>query len=218
MRPQEFAEAAGIPRETLRKFITYHGLIEKWQKRINLVGAATLPSIWERHFLDSAQLFPFLDDDNKVVIDLGSGAGFPGLVLALLAESTRRATVFHLVESDARKAAFLAEAVRALALGERVRIRIARAETLADGELAGAADVVTARALAPLERLCALVAPLLAEGGHAIVPKGARHGEELAAAREAGWRFTLETHPSRTESGAAILVLARLARDSGGAI
>ena len=218
MTRDELASALDVSRETLDKLQLFQSLVEQWQPRINLVGKATLLEIWRRHFLDSAQLFEFLAPDDATVVDLGSGAGLPGLVLALLVEERGWPTRFHLVEADTRKAAFLVEARRALALGERVSVHAVRAESLAVGPLAGTASVVTARALAPLATLCALAAPLLRADGRCVLPKGARHDSEIAAAREAGWRFALETRASRTEDGAAILVLRDLARDSRGGI
>jgi len=214
----EFAAALDVSRETLEKLRLFQQLVGSWQPRVNLVGRATLPDIWRRHFLDSAQLFEFLAPGDETVVDLGSGAGLPGLVLALLAEERLWPTRFHLVEADTRKAAFLVEARRALSLGERVSVHAVRAESLAVGPLAGAASVVTARALAPLATLCGLAAPLLRTDGRCVLPKGARHEAEIAGAREAGWRFALETRASRTEEGAAILVLRDLARDSRGGI
>ncbi len=210
MSPDALAQAAGVSRETADKLVIYQRLIEKWQKTLNLVGPATLGAMPERHFIDSAQLFPLIPATATSLADLGAGAGFPGLVLALCAADAGRALAVHLVESDARKAAFLFEAARALGLLDtRVSVHARRAQAMA-----GKFDVVTARALAPLVELCALAAKLLAPGGTAIFPKGARHAEEVAAARAAGWRFALATHPSRTEREAAILVLRDLARDS----
>ena len=210
MSPEALAAATGVSRETSDKFIIYQHLVEKWQKRLNLIGPATLAALPERHFVDSAQLFPLIPESATTLVDLGAGAGFPGLVLALCAADAGRPLAVHLVESDARKAAFLIEAARAVGLlGAAVAVHAKRAQAMT-----GRFDVVTARALAPLAELCALAAALLAPGGVAIFPKGARHADDVAAARAAGWRFDLAKHPSRTEKSAAILVLRDLARDS----
>ena len=183
----------GVSRETLARLARHLELLGRWQKRINLVGPATLADPWRRHVLDSAQLAPFIPPGRRIA-DIGSGAGFPGLVLAIL-----RGGPVDLIESDARKAAFLHEAVRAT--GAPARVHNARAESLAL-----TADVVTARACAPLDRLLELALPLLAPGGRCVFPKGARAGEELDAAR-ARWRMTARRHPSLSAPDGAILEL-----------
>lgn len=207
MTPESFAAAADVSRETLARFRAYAGLLAKWQTAINLVGRDTLKDVWGRHFLDSAQLWPLVPPDARVLVDLGSGAGFPGLVLALLAAGAGRGPAVHLVESDARKGAFLIEAVRETGLGGAVRVHTARAEALA-GALPPA-DVVTARALAPLAELLALAAPLLAPGGAGLFLKGARAADEIAAAR-ARWDFTVDRRPSLTDPAGAVLIVRRL--------
>ncbi len=206
MTPAQFQAFAGVSRETLQGFVAYHDLLVKWQARINLIAPTTLPEIWDRHFADSAQLFPFLPPDAVRIVDLGSGAGFPGLVLALLARDHARPIDLHLVESDGRKAAFLIEAARLLGLlGQGVVVLAQRAERLAAGPLAGRADIVVSRALAPLAVLLTLTAPLLTPAGHALLLKGERADAECAAARDAGWHFSLASHPSRLPGGGAVL-------------
>jgi 16S rRNA (guanine527-N7)-methyltransferase len=206
--PAQFQAFAGVSRETLQGFVAYHDLLVKWQARINLIAPATLPEIWERHFADSAQIFPFLPPEAVKLVDMGSGAGFPGLVLALLARDRARPIDLHLVEADGRKAAFLIEAARLLGLlGQGVVILAQRAERLAAGPLAGRVDVVVARALAPLAELLALAAPLLTCAGHALFLKGERAEAECADARATGWHFALASHPSRLPGGGALLDL-----------
>jgi len=189
MTPDAFQAFAGVSRETLQDLAAYHALIEKWQAKMNLVSPTTLDAIWERHFADSAQLFPLLDPRWNAVADLGSGGGFPGLVLAILARGAGHATRFHLVESDGRKAAFLIEVALTLKLlNHSVHVVAQRAERLGSSPLAGTIDAVTARALAGLPDLLAHAAPLLRPGGRCLFLKGARAEAEIAAAREAGWR------------------------------
>ncbi len=196
--PDAFARMTGVSRETTDRLAGHLDLLRRWQKRINLVGASTLCDPWRRHMLDSAQLAPLIPSGARLA-DLGSGAGFPGLVLAVL-----RGGPVHLIESDARKAAFLREAVRATAAPAEVHND--RAESL---QLQ--ADVVVARACAPLDRLLGLALPLLAPGGICLFLKGARAGEELDAAR-AGWRMTVRRHPSRSAADGVVLELGGLRR------
>ncbi len=155
--------------DRLRQFA---GLVEKWSPRINLVSRADLPHLWTRHVQDSLRLMAVIPAGTDRVIDLGSGAGFPGLVLAIAT-----GIAFELVEADARKAAFLKEAARQTQAP--VRVHQARIETLA----LAPARLITARALAPLDRLVGLAAPLLAQDGICLFPKGRNADLELTAAR-----------------------------------
>lgn len=202
-----FAAATGVSRETLARLETYAGLLARWNRTINLVAASSLAELWSRHMLDSAQLLPLLppapQDRPRRLLDLGSGAGFPGLVLAILG-----AGEVHLVESDRRKAAFLREVARAT--GTEIVLHRARLEELAPFDV----DVVTARGFAPLPRLLALAAPFLRPrgphpGGVALLLKGRDAQAELTAAAET-WHIHCEVLPSRTESTAKILRLTLL--------
>ncbi len=187
----------GVSRETLARLARHLKLLGRWQKRINLVGTATLADPWRRHVLDSAQLAPLVPAGARLA-DLGSGAGFPGLVLAIM-----RGGPVDLIESDARKAAFLTEAVRAT--GAPAAVHNARAETLTLK-----ADIVAARACAPLDRLLGLALPLLAPGGVCLFLKGARAEEEIEAAR-ARWRIAVRRHPSLSAPEGVVLELGDLA-------
>ncbi len=142
------------------------------------------------------------------MVDLGSGAGFPGLVLAIIGEAAGRDITFHLVESDARKAAFLAEAARAARVGGAIKIHTVRAEALA-GRMA--ADVVTARALAPLDRLFGLAKPLVEARRPVPAPQGRDGGRGESTAAEKRWKFQLERFPSKSDSGGAVLAVRGLA-------
>jgi 16S rRNA (guanine527-N7)-methyltransferase len=214
--PDEFAAVSGVSRETLAHLAVYKELLEKWQRRINLVGPATLAESWSRHFLDSAQLFPLIAAALKgrrgpaVLYDLGSGAGFPGLVLALMATGAKQPLEVHLVESDKRKAAFLGEVCRATGQARLVTIHASRIEALPLGRLPPA-DIVTSRALAALPELLGLAAPLLAPHGIALFLKGAKAADELTHAAK-HWKMRVERLPSRTDPSGTILRVAELAR------
>lgn len=193
MTPEQFQVETGVSRETLDRLRLYADLLEKWQQRINLVGPATLPDLWRRHMLDSAQLWPLLPPDLPRLIDIGSGAGFPGLVLAILGVPE-----VHLIESDQRKGAFLREVARQT--GATVTVHSARIESILDLS----APVVTARALAALPKLLDLAVPLLASGGQCLFLKGQNIEEELTSARKI-WIFTEDRTPSRSDSTGLVL-------------
>ncbi|MBB4286357.1 16S rRNA (guanine(527)-N(7))-methyltransferase RsmG [Roseospira goensis] len=185
------AVPAAVPDETVARLRALLELLATWTRRINLVGPATLPQAWERHVLDSARLVPLIPPGARRVVDLGSGAGFPGLVLALLG-----APDVHLVESDQRKAAFLREVARVT--GAPVTVHAARIEAVPPL----AADVVTARALAPLPDLLPLVTRHLTPDGVALLPKGRGAESELTACRER-WIMRVDSHPGPGPSAAA---------------
>ena len=182
----------------------YAELLQQWSRRINLIGAATLGDLWRRHFLDSAQLLPYVPATAQSLVDLGSGAGFPGLVLAIMGASG-----VELIEADARKCAFLREAAR-IALAP-VRVRHARIEAVPAYEV----DVVTARACAPLDRLLLMAQRFIAPHTVCLFLKGERAGEELTAARR-GWTMRAACHPSRADPRGVILKLEQIARELQG--
>ncbi len=184
-------------REALAEFAR---LLRVWNRRINLLAQGELAHLENRHIADSLQLLPLIPPSTARGIDLGTGAGFPGLVLAIAT-----GIGFDLVEADRRKAAFLREAARIT--GAPVQIYATRIESAAIPP----ATLVTARALAPLPALLPLVAPKLAAGGIALLPKGAGYASELTAAR-AEWQMDVEEIPSRTAPGAAILRISDLRR------
>nr|RDS93612.1 16S rRNA (guanine(527)-N(7))-methyltransferase RsmG [Cereibacter sphaeroides f. sp. denitrificans] len=193
-----------VSRETSNKLSHFVALVEKWNKAVNLIGRSTVDSIWTRHVLDSAQLRVHLALRPRLWLDLGSGSGFPGIVIAILAADESAESRFVLVESDQRKATFLRTACRELELSASVLA--ARIESLPPQ----GADVISARALAALPELCALAAPHLAPNGICLFPKGAGHISEIAAARQS-WNMELETLPSLTDPDAVILKLKALA-------
>lgn len=215
-----FSSAFGVSRETLARLNLYESLLKEWQKHINLVAPATLAEIWHRHFADSAQLVQLVPDTAQTIVDLGSGAGFPGLVLAImLAEeplagprpgggansSSGRRIV--LIESDRRKAAFLREVARQTRVAvEILSIRIEKPETHVR---VGQADVVSARALAPLSQLLDWAAPLFGPETTGLFLKGQNARAEVEAA-QAKWAFDVSFVPSVTAEDASIVVVRRL--------
>lgn len=189
-----------VSRETLAKLDSLLSFVEKWNPAINLVAPGSLAEAWERHVLDSAQLFAMVPDHARTAADFGSGAGFPGLVVAIMAQASGRPMRSTLVESDKRKATFLRQAAQHLDLP--LTVLTDRAEAMPPLN----ADVVSARALAPLTTLCGLAARHLAPAGVAIFPKGAHSDDELAEAQR-HWRFDVQKHQSQTDSAGQILLL-----------
>ena len=183
--------------ERLRIFVAMLG---RWTARINLIAAADLAAVWDRHVVDSAQLVDLLPRAALEFADLGSGAGFPGLVVAIL--TGRHA---HLVESDCRKAAFLREAARETGTSATVHATRIEAVRLPPQ------PVVMARGLAPLPRLLAWAAPLLAPDGICLFPKGRTAERELTAAG-AEWHMQVQRVPSRTDPAAVILSISEVQR------
>lgn len=180
------------------KLNTYVALLEEWQGKMNLVSDSTLPVVWTRHVLDSAQLAQYLTPSDRVVLDLGSGAGFPALVLAILDESQSRTV--HLVESDGKKCSFL-QAV-ADACGLQVVIHNERIEKMTVFK----ADVITARALAALDKLVGYAKPFIGERTRCLFLKGKKADEELKLCAKK-FVFAVEKHPSITSDEGRILCL-----------
>ncbi len=194
--PDEFRRDTGVSRETLARLAVFAALLVKWNARINLVSASTLPHLWRRHFLDSAQLAPLLPAGAKTLADLGSGAGMPGLVLSIMGAMP----FVQLVEADARKAVFLREAVRIV--NAQAEVHAQRIEHLK----LGAVDVITARALAPLDRFLPLAIRCASIHTVFLIHKGKKLSIELTAARKR-WKMRERIVPSRTDPSASILVL-----------
>jgi len=201
--PNDFQKAFGVSRETLDRLKTYESLLQRWQKTINLVAPSTLTQIWARHFADSAQILALAPPQPKTWVDLGSGAGFPGLVVATLLapEGQTRVT---LVESDSRKAAFLREAARELAVP--VDILPLRIEAAATRVSLRRACVVSARALAPMPRLLALAHPFCGPETCCLFLKGREALRELQTA-ETGWNFESDLVPSETDPEGRIVII-----------
>ena len=236
--PLDFARDAGVPRETLSRLSTYVNLLIEWNQRLNLVAPSTIPDVWRRHVWDSAQLAPLIPAHARTIVDLGSGAGFPGMVLAILldtpslpslrsasppqagaksftnafpppvqrgrgtaakaaVEGGSRLTV-HLIESTQKKCRFLEEV--AAATNAPVKVHPTRAEDVKGLK----ADVITARAVAPLDRLLALAHPFFTPATIGVFLKGRSLNDELTRATES-WRFESSRIPSRSDPSGTIL-------------
>lgn len=202
---EEFQHETNVSRETLGQFEQYEALLRKWNQRINLISPQSLGDVWHRHFRDSAQVFEQIPVPAQHLADFGSGAGFPGLVVAMLARSEGWDTRITLVESDQRKAAFLRAVAREVGLD--VAVLSDRIEALPKLN----ADVISARALAPLEDLLSFCDLHLAPNGTAIFPKGRSYEEELSKALES-WQFRCEKVGSKTDPEAVILKLTEIKR------
>lgn len=196
--PEQFVEATGVSRGTLERLIRYEQLCRQWQERLNLIGRSTLPDIWHRHFWDAAQILDHVPCAREVRpaltwLDLGSGAGFPGLVIAIMG-----AGHVHLVEKSPRKCQFL-RAVAA-ATDAPVTIHQARAEDVTPGPV----DVITARAFAPLPRLLTQAYPFFSRDTIALLHKGQNLDDELTEATKY-WKMHITSAPSVTDQRGRIM-------------
>jgi 16S rRNA (guanine527-N7)-methyltransferase len=193
-----------VSRETDDSLRRYHALLLKWQDKINLISPGTIKESWDRHFVDSLQLLPFIPPNVKTLYDLGSGAGFPGLVLAI----ARTDISVTLIESDSKKCAFLQAVSRET--GVAVKVQNSRIE--AASSALPAPDLVTARALASLPELLEMISPWTKGTPNltAILPKGASFATEIEAAKGAGWKFESQARPSFTAPDARILCLRQI--------
>lgn len=188
-----------VSRETTERLRELAALAEKWNKTINLVSKVSVASLWDRHILDSAQLFPYASDFDHWV-DVGSGGGFPGLVVASIAKEKSPSSRFTLIESDQRKCVFLTNAARVLDLNV-----VVFAERIDEVEPQNG-DVFSARALAQLPTLLGYASRHMAPDGIALLPKGENYALELAEAKQR-WHFSEEIHTSATEPNAVILAI-----------
>lgn len=199
LTPAGFQKAVNVSRETMERLQTYADLLVKWQKAINLVGPDTIPDLWRRHFLDSALLHPLIPPTPARVVDFGSGAGFPGLVLALMGDQE-----VHLIESDARKIAFLREAVRLTSAP--VVLHHGRIEQIRPFPV----DIITARALAPVAVLLGYTEPYLALSAdrscRCLFLKGRGVEQELTDAEKL-WNMNVTRVPSSAGGEGVILIL-----------
>lgn len=185
----------GVSRETVERLEIYYGLLEKWQRAINLVSKQTLGDSWRRHFLDSGQLSRLIPDNAVSILDIGSGAGFPGLVLAIMGAGN-----VELVESDTRKCMFLREVSRETSTP--VTITNDRIENLPPKTV----DVVVSRACAPLDVLLGYAKPYLGPTSICLFPKGRRYDEELTTAKKR-WNMRYTLLESVSDSAARIVRL-----------
>jgi len=193
-----------VSRETHTDLERYVSLLLKWNKTINLVARSTEAEIWERHIRDSLQLWPHVPQPD-LLVDMGSGGGLPGLVMAICAKHDPKVAKVTLIEADIRKSTFLQTVIRELGLsGSVLSRRISECPPLNAG-------VITARALSDLNALLGFCDRHLGEGGVALFPKGAKADDEIAAA-EKDWHFTCEKVPSATDPSAVILKIGDITR------
>ncbi len=199
-------ELPNVSRETNERLKVYVDLVAKWNPRINLVSRNSMADLWARHVVDSAQLCALTAGKIGKWVDLGSGGGFPGVVVAIMLSETQPNTSVTLVESDQRKCAFLRTALRETGCtAEVISERIELAKPLQ-------ADVLSARALADLDTLLSFTSRHLKPDGLGLFPKGESWREELEQA-QSKWRFDLEVAKSETDPEAAILKVSGVSRD-----
>jgi len=197
---EEAGAALNVSRETLDRLKRYTEFLLKWQRAINLIGSSTAHNIWRRHILDCGQLYPFLPVEKQPIVDIGSGAGLPGLVLAILG-----AEDVYLIESDSRKCVFLREAARHTETNVRViESRAEKVENLTAG-------VLTARAVAPLTDLIELSKFMIKPNTICLFLKGKSIESELVDLRK-NWNMKLEVHPSKTSPDGAIVRMESVTR------
>jgi 16S rRNA (guanine527-N7)-methyltransferase len=199
--PEEFAAATGVSRETLARLKAYVGHLQDWNSRHNLVSARSLEEVWRRHVWDSAQLFPLIPPEANTLADLGSGAGFPGLVLAELLRGRTQVTLF---EATAKKCEFLREVADRLVLPVDIRNR--RMEETTREPF----DVVTARACAPLDRLLAYAQHFVGPNSVCLFLKGQNVEAELTQAHKS-WKMKVISTPSLTDPSGVVLQVRELA-------
>jgi len=200
-----FAKAINVSRETMDRLQVYADLLRKWNPAINLVAKSTIDDLWTRHMLDSAQIYDLAPKDAKSWIDIGSGGGFPGLVIAALAAGEGRDLRTTLVESDQRKAIFLRTVAQEMGLD--VLVHAKRIDQISPQ----GADVISARALAHLSELLVFASLHLSETGVALFPKGVKADVEVKEAL-ASRSFVFEKFPSKTDPTAVVLRIGDLGR------
>ena len=214
MTPEQFAETYDVSRETLTKLMAYQALLGKWQKSVNLVGPNTLAHFWQRHAADSAQIMRYAPSTSdtaraapnaaKTWLDLGSGGGLPGLVLAIMLAEKSAAAHMHFIESDRKKAGFLRAVIADTGLTATVHHARIEAVAAAKPPALAEIDVITARALAPLPDLLGLLVPFCNSSTVALVHKGRNWQEELTAS-EQYWKLNVTAQLSDTDAAARIL-------------
>lgn len=201
---EELFDRFNVSRVSRKRIETYVRLLLAWQSKINLIGPTTVPIVWERHILDALQLLPLLPAEAVTIADLGSGAGIPGLVVAMAADLE-----VHLYESNGKKAAFLREAARQT--GTRAHVHAVRLETLANVHVVPKVQCVTARALAPLSLLLGYAEPFLMNGAIGLFHKGQDIDIELTEATKY-WKIQSVRHPSQCDPRGFVLEIHEVSR------
>jgi len=201
MNAEEFRQISNVSRETFEKLIAYAELLLKWQSKINLVGKNTISDLWGRHMLDSIQLNKWIPNETNTITDFGSGAGFPGLVLAIVCGKT-----VHLIEASKKKSAFLREAARI------TQAPVILHEGRIEKQKGWASDVITARAVAPLSRLIEFAKPYMGKNTVCLFLKGARVEEELTDAQKT-WKMKVKHYQSVTHPKGVVLSIKDIVYD-----
>ncbi len=199
----EHLAAFGVSRESYERLMTLQKLLLTWQDHINLVAPSTIPDLWNRHIIDSLQLLPFIPKATRSIADLGSGGGFPSLVLA-----ATQSAVVHFYEANAKKTAFLQEALRQMKVTGHVHRQ--RLEPLAAPLQMPDVQIVTARAFAPMPLLLSLAEPFMRGGATALFHKGQESDTELTEAAKT-WKISYQKHRSITDSNSVILEIKEIA-------
>lgn len=200
---KNFIDTYNVSHETFAKLENYHQSLVEWQQKFNLVANSTLENAWERHFEDSAQLFRFIPKEAKTLVDIGSGAGFPAMVLGIMAAELSPQLRITLVESVNKKTLYLNH-VKELTEAP-VNILNRRIENLKEKKF----DVITARAVINLKDLLGYAHPLFRKNTLAIFPKGKNYEEEIVLARK-DWFFDVETVSSTTSDEGVVLLIRNL--------
>lgn len=199
-----------VSRETLEKLQTFQNLVLEWNTRFNLISKSSEKDIWNRHIVDSLQLCQFLNDKDKILYDFGSGAGFPGIVLAVFAKEKYPNLKICLIESIGKKTTFLSEAKKVLKLNN-TNIINERIENIKSSS----ADIISSRALASLDKIFQYASPFCSKKTRLILPKGEKWKEEVLMAQKR-WIFEIKTIPSITSKQGCILYIENLRRKQNG--
>lgn len=197
-----------VSRETLLKLRAYEASLQEWQNKFNLVSKSSLEDAWNRHFIDSMQLFKYIPQSVQSLYDFGSGAGFPGMVLAIMAAEKTPYLKVSLIESIGKKTLYLKHVSEICSVN--VEIFNQRIESLPKNKV----DVVTSRAMTSLSDLLGYAYPFCKKETVCIFPKGKKHQEEIDEAKK-HWQFECQIHPSETSSEGVILVITKLAKLKG---
>lgn len=205
MSERALLDQLNVSRETIERLEKFEEVLLKWNPRINLVSKSSLTVLWQRHIVDSVQVFASVEDAGESWVDIGSGGGFPGIVVAIMAAERSPKTKVTLIESDQRKSAFLRTAAREC--GVSISVLTERIEQAVPQN----ADILSARAVADLDALLEFSQRHLAVGGTAVFPKGVNWKKEVDKAAQR-WRFDVEPITSLTETEAVILKIKGVAR------
>jgi len=205
MSERALLDQLNVSRETIERLEKFEGVLLKWNPRINLVSKSSLTDLWQRHIVDSVQVFTCVEDAGESWVDIGSGGGFPGIVVAIMAAERSPRTKVTLIESDQRKSAFLRTAAREC--GVSISVLTERIEQAVPQNT----DILSARAVADLDALLEFTQRHLAVGGTAVFPKGVNWKKEVDKAAQR-WRFDVEPITSLTETEAVILKIKGVAR------